>query len=105
MLKIDEVLKKLEEVDRLLKSADELKNQILLRVEDIVKKHSEPLSRSIEEIINKTISEYRSKVISEAKSEADKISIATRNTIEKIKLLYQERKNIILQRVLEFLSL
>jgi len=105
MLKIDEVLKKLEEIDRVLKSVDETKTQILLSIENIVKKHSENLSKNIEEIINKTIEEYKLKVINEAKNEAEKLRLATKDAVGKIKALYEERKGAILQKSLELLSL
>ena len=105
MLKIDEVLKKLEEIDRVLKSVDETKTQILSSVENIVKKHSEKLSKNIEEIINRAIEEYKSKAINEAKNEAEKLRLATKDAIEKIKTLYEERKGAILQKCLELLSL
>jgi len=105
MLKIDEVLKKLEEIDRVLKSVDETKTQILLSIENIVKKHSENLNKNIEETINKTIEEYKSKVVNEAKNEAEKLRLATKDAVEKIKALYEERKGAILQKCLELLSL
>ncbi|MFZ8841489.1 MAG: hypothetical protein ACO2PM_21725, partial [Pyrobaculum sp.] len=72
MLKIDEILKRLEEVDKVVKSADEVKAQVLAGVEQISRKYSEQVVKRVEEIVNNAVAEYRAKAIEDAKKEAEK---------------------------------
>ncbi|MEZ0319908.1 MAG: hypothetical protein ABWK05_07970 [Pyrobaculum sp.] len=105
MLKIEEVLKQLEEVDRVLKSVDEMKIKILSQLDEVAKKHSNTVAKKIEEVVNATISEYRTKAIEETKKEVDKIYREAEERRRKILEKYQQNKAKLVQQVLQFLNL
>ena len=105
MLKIDEILKKLEEIDKVIKSVDEIKNKALIDIENISRKYSNEISIKIETIVKTTIEEYRNKAIEETMRYVDSIKKQTEQTKQKIANSYQEKKRELLSKALELLNL
>ncbi|MCU7788136.1 hypothetical protein ODS41_09465 [Pyrobaculum sp. 3827-6] len=105
MLKFDEILKKLEEVDRVIKDIDNTKKEILQSVDIISRKYSEEVTKKIEGIVTSTVSEYRAKALEEAKKEAEKINREAEERARIIESRYRDRKEIIVKRALEILNI
>ncbi|ABL88227.1 conserved hypothetical protein [Pyrobaculum islandicum DSM 4184] len=105
MLKIDEILKRLEEIDKVIKSADETKTNVLIYVEQVSKKYSDEIIKKIEGIVSNAIFEYKNKAVEEAKKEAEKIIKSAEDKKEKILSKYRENKNKLIEKALAILNL
>lgn len=105
MFKIDEILKRLEEIDKVIKSADETKTNVLIYVEQVSKKYSDEIIKKIEGIVSNAILEYKNKAVEEAKKEAEKIIKSAEDKKEKILSKYRENKNKLIEKALAILNL
>ncbi len=105
MLKFDEILKKLEEVDRVIKDIDNIKKEILQSIDIISRKYSDEVTKKIEGIVASTVSEYRARALEEAKREAEKINREAEEKARIVESRYRDRKEVIVKRALEILNI
>ncbi len=105
MLKLDEILKSLEEIDKVIKETELVKQRALSNADAIVNKYSARLNEIVESIVRKAIEDYKTKALGEAKEEASRILQEAERRRSSILSSFEKKRREVLESVLRQLGL